>query len=80
MTLDLDKYRIQLPYIKAWIETRPDYIFKNEVGAIALATSVPIIVVSHFIGELFGYTDEVLAKIQSDMAFYRITEVLGTKF
>ncbi len=75
MTLELDAYRIQVPYIKRWLDNRPNYVFKDEVGAIALATNTPIIVVSHFIGELYGFTDEILNKIESDKKFYRITKV-----
>jgi hypothetical protein len=77
MTLNPEDYSIQKPYIKIWLDNKPNFNYLAEVGPIALATNTHIIIVSYFIGELYGFTDEIRDKIKRDMNFYNIKKVNG---
>lgn len=76
MTLNPDNYRIQVPAIKVWIESKQKFDFAKEVGLIAVATGTPIIVVSYFIGEIMGFNEMIHNKIKSDMKFYNIDKFM----
>lgn len=76
MILKLNDYIIQKPYIKLWLDGKPDWKYEDEVGPLALATGCPIILVSHYIGQLYGYTEEINNKIKRDMLFYNVETVL----
>jgi hypothetical protein len=76
--IDLNSYRAtNFEYIKTWLANKPDSPIKELVSEIALATGVPVIAVSHFIGEIKGFTPELLASIERLKKFYGITEVVG---
>lgn len=45
----------------------------------AVGTGIPIIVVCHFVGEFYGYTDEVKKKIKNISDFYGYGKIDGTK-
>lgn len=75
MILKLSHYSIQKEFIKNWLDSRPDWIYENEVGPIAVASHTHIVAVSHFIGQLYGYTDNIKNKIIRDMKFHNVDEV-----
>lgn len=77
MTLDLNDFRIQVPYIKSWLDNKPGWKLHEEIGSLALATGVPIVAVGHYIGELYGFTPELNTKIKRDMEFYQVTTILN---
>lgn len=79
MTLDVDAYRINIPFIASWRNNRPEESIIDAIGLMAIAYDVPIIVVCHYIGELEGYSGELKAFIERLMLFYRVDKVLGTR-
>lgn len=76
-SLDPKKYLIQIPNIETWLKTKKYKDLNKEIGLIALATSLHIVVVSFFVGQILGFNDQILDKIRRDMDFYKIKEVLG---
>lgn len=79
MILDALEYSVNISYVKAHLDARPGWKFSEEVGVLSIASGVPIIIVSHYIGELFGYTEEITSKIKRDMLFYSVVSVRNTK-
>lgn len=75
--LDPSQYLIQRPRIKDWFDNRKDSKFLEEVGPLALFTSLHIVLVSYFTGEIYGFTQEILDKMKRDMEFYQVDEVVG---
>lgn len=79
MKLDADIYRVNIPSIKLLTEDKSPTERLKYIGNIALITGVPIIIVSYYIGEIYGFSDELEAKIKKLMEFYIIEEVLNVK-
>ena len=75
--IDLDHYRIQVEVIRKFLDYKNIWDYKEEVSMLALYCGTPIIAISYFIAELYGMTDEIRAKIESDCQFYRISEVIN---
>lgn len=72
--MDLSKYRgSNFEYIQNWLKREPE----ANISEISLATGVPVIAVCHFVGEIKGFTPELLGVIERLMKFYGITEVIG---
>lgn len=79
MTLNAEAYRINLPAIVSWRLQRPDEPLVEAIGAMAVAYSVPIIVVAHYIGELEGYSDWLNSFIERLELFYGVDTVTGLR-
>ena len=47
------------------------------IGMLAVSTDVPIIIVCCYIGELYGFTDDLNQKIEDLKKFYDVTEIRG---
>lgn len=78
MILNLNDYRIQVKEIKTFLDAKTEgWKYKEVVGVLALYCTTHIVAVSHYIGELYGFTDEIRSKIKKDSEFYNITEVIG---
>lgn len=78
MVLDADKYRVNMKVVESMMYEKKTPKDRMEfIGAIAVATGVPIIVVACYVGEIFGFTEELKAFIERLKAFYHITEILG---
>lgn len=76
--IDLNKYRnSNFEYIRVCLDNKPTAPLKELVSEIAIGTGVPVIAVSHFIGEIRGFTPELLASIERLKKFYGVTEVVG---
>lgn len=77
--LDADKYRLNINDIISFTKDKTHKEIMESVGLLAVATSVPIIIVLTYIGELYGFTPDVLAYIERLKEFYKIDEVLNVK-
>jgi hypothetical protein len=78
MILNANDYRINIKSIKLLFDTKEEYSKKLDfIGSVAIATAVPIVVVCYYMGELYGFTDELNAKIDRLRQFYKITEMRG---
>jgi hypothetical protein len=76
MILDSKKYLIQKTYIKNWIDTKPEIKLVDHIGDIALASGLHIVLVAHFMIELYGENEELLSKKKRFMEFYGIEGVI----
>lgn len=47
------------------------------IGVIAISTGVPIIIVGHYLAELYGYTPELIDIINKLKKFYTVSETIG---
>jgi translation elongation factor EF-1beta len=78
MILDADSYRVNVKAIELMLkEKTTDKERIAHIGSISVATGVPIIVVCCYVGELFGFSDELKSMIERLKLFYNVTEVLG---
>lgn len=81
MTLDCDIYRINVKLIKQLADAQPaeERLQSRYIGLLALTTGVPIIIVACYLGELYGFTEELNAFIERLKAFYKIKQVNNIK-
>ena len=77
MILDANKYRLNVKYIAAALDDKTTEERYEAIGPLAISTSVPIIIVATYVGELYGLTDELQAFIGRLKDFYTVTEVLN---
>jgi hypothetical protein len=83
MTLDLNTYRHSVkPVVKIFCDRNKrdaaNAVPVHELlGRIAVATSCPIIAVGYYVGELYGFSDELNEKLRKLEEFYRIDSVTG---
>jgi hypothetical protein len=77
MVINLDKYRVNVPAVKVWMENRPDRDPIETLGELAVATNVPLIVIVYYAGELFGFSEELKQFSERIKEFYGIKDVLG---
>lgn len=68
--IELNKYRHHLPVIKYWCDSRKKRPIDG-ISEIAIATNIPIIAICYFIGELYGFDDELNTKIKRLKEFYK---------
>lgn len=69
--LDSQKYKNRFDEIKALLDREKPEDRLRFTSIVAVATSVPIIVVVHYYGQLYGFTDDVNDKLTSLKAFYQ---------
>lgn len=69
--IDSQKYLNRFPEIKALLDRETPENRLPFTSVVAVATSVPIIVVVHYYGQLYGFTQEVNDKLESLRKFYK---------
>lgn len=79
MTLDANIYRLNTKSIELLTREKTPQERMEFIGNLAIITGVPIIIVACYMGELYGFTDELNNKIKRLMDFYTIKEVLNVK-
>lgn len=79
MTLDANIYRLNTKSIELLTIEKTPQERMEFIGNLAIITGVPIIIVACYMGELYGFTDELNNKIKRLMDFYTIKEVLNVK-
>lgn len=80
MTLDANKYRVNVKVVESMMYEKTTPKDRMElIGAISVATGVPIIVVACYVGEIFGFDDKLKDFIERLKAFYHITEIIGVE-
>ena len=75
--LDASKYRVNIPLIATMLADKTDEERLEAVGALAIVTGVPIIIVAEYIREVFGDIPGLSDKKQRLMSFYQIDEVIS---
>jgi len=76
MILDLNRYRKTIkPLVKLHIARNPDSDLNMNLSMIAQSTSCHILAVSYYLGELFGFSEELESKIVRLQTFYHYVTV-----
>jgi ABC-type molybdate transport system ATPase subunit len=68
--LDSKKYINRFDEIKALLDRQKPQDRLQFTSEVAVATSVPILVVTHYYGQLYGFTDDVIDKLNYLKKFY----------
>jgi hypothetical protein len=79
MILDADHYRINIPHIKELTKKLKDEERVKFAGVLAVATGVPIIICCAYLGEIYGFSEKLLAFMERLKIFYAVTEIKGIK-
>ena len=79
MTLDCDNYRINVPVIAELTHDKTEAQRIEMLGKLAVITGVPIIVVTCYVGELYGFTPKLQASLDRFKSFYTVEHVLNVK-
>lgn len=78
MTYDLNKYRrVIKPVVINWLDANKDKPILDQIPKISLATNCPLVVVSHLVGEVSGYTAELNTYIDRLTKYYHVDSVIG---
>ncbi len=77
MKLKLSDYRRHaIPIIQRVVKMRPERQPIDIIGDLAIATNCHIILVTHYVCELYGKTVQLTTLIVRLMEFYKIDEVM----
>ena len=77
MIYNLENYRHTVaPVIQTWLNNKSTTILE-EIGPISLSTSCPLVVVCYLVGELHGFSPELLDKIRKLEDYYQVEEIVG---
>lgn len=80
MILNADEYRINVKTIEYLTRGKTDKELLDFIGMVSIATSTHIILCCVYVGELYGFSEELLAFMERLKAYYRISEVRGVKW
>ncbi len=77
-TIDCNTYRERFNDIKYLTELKKGNVndMMTDIGLYAHSTGVPVIVIAHFIGEIYGLTPQIESYIARTMGFYRIDHLI----
>jgi hypothetical protein len=79
VTLDADTYRINFNNIAHLTKDKTPSERIDFIGELAVITGVPIIITCVYLGELYGFSEQLESKIQLLKTFYGIDEVVNRK-
>lgn len=79
MTLDCNKYRINVGPIRALTKGKSQKERYQLISSLAIVTDVPVIVVVCYLGELYGFDKDMIALLFLLKDFYHITDVLNVE-
>jgi hypothetical protein len=82
MIVDIDKYRVNCDWLKSFFERqklKPTYDADKQIILVSVTSQIPIIAVTYFYGEYYGFDDFIINKIKVLTDFYGYTEILGIK-
>jgi hypothetical protein len=75
MVIDIAVYEGSKEFVLRWHKRRSD--FSNTISVLPSATFVPCIAIAIWIGEHDGWTPELMATIDSLIAFYGYSKING---
>ena len=77
MVIDTRKYRKNnLPAIEVLLKDKNEEERFRHIPIISISYHLPIIVVCYFVGELYGFSPQLLNQIQTLKEFYQISDVI----
>ena len=77
MKIDLNSYLLSKPFIQKWYLEKGGNDPKKAVSIMSSSTHIPAIVVAFYIGEVDGWSKEIMSTIKSLNNFYDYTEILN---
>jgi hypothetical protein len=77
MRISVTDYHLNKKAAQDWFLKNGEGNFNNSVSIIACSSMVPCIVVAFWLGEVAGWNEEVLAKINMLTKFYGYTYIEG---
>ncbi len=77
MTLDLNTYSINRPYIQQWYRESVDKDISNAVSILASATQTPCIALCFYLAEDIGYNEEIVKIMDRLVQFYDYKHILN---
>jgi hypothetical protein len=80
MKIDLDRYRVNIPFIEAMTKAKNEEGRIKEASILAVALHLPIIAVFYYLGELYGFTPELYKEINRLQEFYNVDLVLNIRY
>ncbi len=75
MIIDCNHYILSKQDVKNLMSDKTHEERLEHIGMTAVATSVPIIVVCCFVGQMWGFTDDLKRQIARLVSFYTVKEV-----
>ncbi len=79
LTLDASKYRINVPLICHHLKDKTDKERVDMVGALAIITGVPIVIVAVYLIEMYGDMPGLVDKLHRLMKFYHVDKIENTE-
>lgn len=79
MTIDCNDYRNNIEYLKNFLKDKSIKEQYEEIGMLSIVTNVPIIVVACYVGELCGFTIDLIDFINRLKTFYTIDKVINVR-
>ena len=78
-TLTPDHYEVQRTPIIYHMERIKGryYELSREIGILATSLNCPIVIVEFFIGEAYGFSEELRNKIKRDMVYHNVQTIVG---
>jgi hypothetical protein len=77
MIIDIKNNSINKTFVQDYFLRQNNNDFETAASVMACATHVPVIVCVIWIGEILGWTPEVINKIKRLKKFYRYTKIIG---
>lgn len=76
MIVFLGRYRTNIPFIKTIYDREiKRHTVERIISECAVSTGVPVIAVTFYVGELYGFTPEIYTMIEKFKTFYNYKEV-----
>lgn len=77
MKINIDDYILNKKAAQNWFIKEGKDDFNKSIAILACSTMVPCIVICFWLGEVIGWTPEVLNKIEMFVKFYGYTDIKG---
>lgn len=77
MKVDITKYEANKAAIQRWYRSKGQGNLVDFIPMVSCSTMVPCIVVAFYLAEIIGFTPDMISYIQSLIAFYGYTQIVG---
>lgn len=77
MKLKIDEYGYNRTYVKEWIRKKGADRYQEIASEFAVIANCPIFAVYWFMGELIGFDEWTIERMQSISKFYQYSEIIS---
>lgn len=77
MIVDLERYSLSKKLVQDWFLSQKIKDINSAVPILACSTLIPCIVIAFYIGEVDGWSPEILRKIKVLTEFYGYKEIIN---